>query len=275
MNFNFIKNIIINIYILNCSILLGQTNEIGVFLGGSLFHGDVGYNNAESAILSTQPTLGLQLKRNLNYHFGVSINIHRGTLYASDANASDVFKTERNLHFKSKITEFSLISEFNLRPYMSRYSEYNISPFLFFGISSFYFNPKAQSNDGNWHALRPLGTEGQGSDYYPQRELYDLNGIAIPFGFGYKINVYDYLTLNFNISWRITFTDYIDDVSKTYVDPSILSELGAELSDQSDNRFPEGFQRGDPNQNDKYGFIGLTILYSIKDRQNTCENISN
>ena len=275
MNFNFIKNIIIYVYILNCSILLGQTNEIGVFFGGSLFHGDVGYNNAESAILSTQPTLGLQLKRNLNYHFGVSINIHRGTLYASDTNTSDVFKTERNLHFKSKITEFSLISEFNLRPYMSRYSEYNISPFLFFGISSFYFNPKAQSNDGNWHALRPLGTEGQGSDYYPQRELYDLNGIAIPFGFGYKINVYDYLTLNFNISWRITFTDYIDDVSKTYVDPNILSELGAELSDQSDNTFPEGFQRGDPNQNDKYGFIGLTILYSIKDRQNTCENISN
>jgi len=275
MNFNFIKNIIIYVYILNCSILLGQTNEIGVFFGGSLFHGDVGYNNAESAILSTQPTLGLQLKRNLNYHFGVSINIHRGTLYASDTNTSDVFKTERNLHFKSKITEFSLISEFNLRPYMSRYSEYNISPFLFFGISSFYFNPKAQSNDGNWHSLRPLGTEGQGSDYYPQRELYDLNGIAIPFGFGYKINVYDYLTLNFNFSWRITFTDYIDDVSKTYVDPNILSDLGAELSDQSDNRFPEGFQRGDPNQNDKYGFIGLTILYSIKDRQNTCENISN
>ena len=77
------------------------------------------------------------------------------------------------------------------------------------------------------------------------------------------------------MSWRITFTDYIDDVSKTYVDPSILSELGAELSDQSANTFPEGFQRGDPNQNDKYGFIGLTILYSIKDRQNTCENITN
>ncbi len=274
MKFN-CKNIIIYIYILNCSIVLGQTNEIGVFLGGSLFHGDVGYNNAEYAILNTQPTLGFQLKRNLNYHFGVSINIHRGTLYSSDANASDFFKTKRNLHFKSKITEFSLISEFNLRPYMSRYSEYNISPFLFFGISSFYFNPKAQSNDGNWYSLRPLGTEGQGSDYYPQRELYDLNGIAIPFGFGYKINIYDYLTLNFNISWRITFTDYIDDVSTTYVDPNILSELGAELSDQSNNTFPEGFQRGDPNQHDKYGFIGLTILYSIKDRQNTCENITN
>ena len=254
--------------------MISQTNDVGVFLGGSLFHGDIGHSNAENAALNAQHVFGFQLKRNLNYHFGVSININRGSLFASDANSSDIFKLERNLHFKSKITEIGLIGEFNLRPYMSRDADYNTSPFIFLGISKFYFNPQAQGNDGTWHNLRPLGTEGQGSDFYPQRALYKLNGIAIPFGIGYKINIYEFLTLNINMSWRITFTDYLDDVSTTYVDPSILSDLGAELADQSQNTFKEGFQRGDPNDNDKYGFFGITISYSIKDPQQKCENIN-
>ena len=269
-----LKNIILFICSFNYVIATCQTNEIGIFLGGSLFHGDIGNNNAEYAILNTQPAFGFQLKRNLNYHFGISINLNRGTLFATDENNADLFKLERNLHFKSKITEFGLIGEFNFRPYISRNSEYNQSPFVFFGITNFYFNPQAQSSNGNWHNLRPLGTEGQGSDFYPQRELYRLKGIAIPFGVGYKINIYEYLTLNINLSWRITFTDYIDDVSTTYVNPDILSELGAELANPSENKFKEGFQRGDPNQNDKYGFLGLTILYSIKDPQQNCENIT-
>lgn len=250
-----------------------QTNEIGVFVGGSLFKGDIGAHSNEYILFNSQPALGFQFKRNLNYHFGINLTVNRSELYGADKYSSDAFELERNLHFKSKITEFGLMLEFNFRPYMSRDPEHNMSPFIFAGITKFFFNPQAKHPDGTWQNLRSIGTEGQGSDFYPTRRLYDLEGISVPFGIGYKINVYDFLTLNFNLSWRITFTDYIDDVSSTYIDISTLDDFDAKLVDQSNNKFNPGFQRGDPNNNDKYGFVGLTILYSIQDPKKDCNNI--
>ena len=149
--------------------VISQTNEIGVFLGGSLFHGDVGYNNAEYAILESKPVFGFLFKRNFNYHFSLNFSVNHGELYANDEVGFDFFSTQRNLHFKSKITELGLIAEFNFRPYMSRDPEYNYSPVVFFGITKFYFNPKGEYTDNNWYDLRPLGTEGQGSEIYPAR----------------------------------------------------------------------------------------------------------
>ncbi len=251
---------------------MAQSNEIGLFFGRTLFHGDVGYINAEKSILNTEPVIGFLFKRNFNYHFGATVAFNRGKLSAQDSYSSDIFSIEKNLHFKSKITEFLLITEFNFRPYMSRDPDYNHTPFIFAGIARYFFNPQGQALDGNWYSLRPLTTEGQNSDSYPTRKLYELNGLAIPFGFGYKFNVYEYITVNLNLSWRITFTDYIDDVSTTYVDENILNELGATLANQSNESIRDGFQRGDPYNKDKYGFIGFSIIYSIKDPKKECEN---
>ena len=253
--------------------VMGQTNEVGVFLGGSLFKGDIGVHRNEHLMHNMKPTFGFQFKRNFNYHFGISFNANRGELYSADSYSSDVFELTRNLNFRSKITELSLFLEFNFRPYMTREPEHNISPFVFAGITKFFYNPQAQHDNGTWYDLRPIGTEGQGSDFYPNKNLYDLEGIAIPFGFGYKFNVYDVLTLSVNISWRITFTDYLDDVSTTYIDASRLDEIDAELVDQSNKKFTPGFQRGNPYNNDKYGFLGVHILYSIKDPKKECNNI--
>jgi len=275
MKSNLIHKIKISLIILllACSNIIGQTNEVGLFLGGSLFKGDIGVHRSEYIINNAKPTFGFQFKRNFNHHFGVSFNVNKGELYSADRYSNDVFELARNLNFRSKITELNLLLEFNFRPYMSRDPEHNTSPFIFAGITKFFFNPQGQYNDGTWYDLRPIGTEGQGSDFYPNKNLYELNGLAIPFGFGYKINVYEFLTLNLNISWRITFTDYLDDVSNTYIDLSRLDEINAELSDQSNNKFRPGFQRGNPHNNDKYGFVGINILYSIKDPKKECNNI--
>ena len=272
MNYNFSKHIIIILFFIFTNIK-GQTNEVGLFLGGSLFHGDVGYKNAEYALLNTRPVFGLSYKRNFNYHFGISLIFHRGQLYANNRDSFDPFTIEQNIHFKSKITEIGLITEFNFRPYLSRDANYNFTPFIFTGITKFYFNPQAKYTDGNWYNLNTLYTEGQDADFYLVRKSYELNGISIPFGVGYKMNIYDVLTVNINVSWRITFTDYIDDTSTNYTNTNNMSEIATMLSDPSENNFSEGFQRGDPYSNDKYGFIGITLLYSIKDPSNECNNI--
>lgn len=252
---------------------IAQTNELGLFLGGSMFHGDVGYIHAENALRDSRLSFGLHFKRNFNYHFGVQIGFNHGELYANDNKSYDTFHLDRNLNFKSNILEFSMLLEFNFRPYLSRDSDYNHTPFIFSGMSRFSFNPQALHSDGNWYNLQSLATEGQGNEFYKGQNPYKLNGISIPVGIGYKINVYEFITLAFSVSWRMTFTDYIDDVSTTYVEESILSELGQSLANQSFSDFPAQFQRGNPYTNDKYGFWGVTIVYSIKDRNKGCNNI--
>jgi hypothetical protein len=247
-----------------------QTNELGVFGGGSLFHGDVGSQNSENAILESQPTIGIHLKRNLNYYFGLNLSIMSGRIQAHDVKSNDFYINTRDLQFKSKITEFSFLLEFNFRPYLSRDPDYNYTPFIFSGISKFYYNPQNQASNGIWYNLRPLLTEGQGSDFYPGRELYKLSGIAIPIGVGYKVNIYNYITLSFTLGWRITFNDYIDDVSTTYIAESMLTDLALEMAEPSSHNFNDGFQRGNPYNKDKYGFWGLSIIYSIKDPVKEC-----
>ena len=276
MNYKNLYNLRIWLFFIISLITLNtasQTNEIGVFLGGSMFHGDIGRKNAEATILDTRPVWGIQLKRNLNYHFSINLAFNRGELYGSDELSSDLFALERDITFKSKITELGLLLEFNFHPYLTRDVDYKSSPFIFTGISKFYFNPQGQYGDGNWYDLRPLSTEGQESDLYLARERYKLNGISIPIGIGYKVNIYEYLTISVNIGWRITFTDYIDDVSTTYVEEQILTDVGLALADPSQYNFNTGFQRGNPYTNDKYGFWGISILYSIKDRNKGCDNI--
>ena len=268
------KKYIISIIILMSINIMAQTNEVGVFIGGSLFHGDIGHIKAENSIKDTRLVYGLEFKRNFNYHFGVHLSLKRGEIYAADENSSDLFVLTRNLSFKSKISEIGLIAEFNFKPYISRDNDYTSAPFVFAGITQFYFNPQALSDNGIWYNLRPLNTEGQESDLYPTRKLYDLNGISIPFGIGYKIKLYNMITINLKWSWRITKTDYIDDVSQTYVEDGILSNVGEQLSNQSNIAFQPGFQRGNPNNNDKYGFFGISIMYSIKDPNKGCDNIT-
>jgi hypothetical protein len=72
---------------------------------------------------------------------------------------------------------------------------------------------------------------------------------------------------------RKTFTDYLDDVSKTYADPLILASengpMSPVLADRSTLAFGEnpdktGLQRGNSTTKDWYSFAGVFITYKIK-----------
>ena len=263
--------LIININTLSC--LISQTNEIGIFIGESIFHGDVGkeFNSLNS---ETGNTFGFTYKRNFDYYLSLSIGIKHGQIFAIDKNSNDPFKQNRNLSFKSNITDFSLISELNFRPYLSRNEDVFYTPYLYTGISRFIFNPRGMDSGGTWYNLMPLGTEGQQSGFFPGRPPYKLSGIAIPLGFGYKIKALNFLTLIIEMGFRITFTDYLDDVSTTYIDNVYLQGIASELADKSPLGQPEGAQRGNPYNTDKFGFFGISIFYSIKDPKKECNHIT-
>ena len=119
--------------------------------------------------------------------------------------------------------------------------------------------------------LRPLNTEGE--TFYQGRKAYGTMAICIPIGFGVKYAVTDKVNLSFEISHRFTTTDYLDDVSKTYVgidkfpSPNGSPSIAAILQDRSfETGTPigvEGRQRGFSKQKDQYAIAEFGISFNI------------
>lgn len=134
----------------------------------------------------------------------------------------------RNLSFRSKISEIALIAElhpmFIFRNYQERDEDPpRLSPYLAIGIGFFNFNPQAKTNAGKWVDLQPLSTEGQGFAEYADRKVYKLSQMNIPMGAGIKYEISPMLNLRGEFILRKLNTDYLDDVSTRYVlDPENL-----------------------------------------------------
>ncbi len=267
-----IKNCLFLFYSLACChFSLAQKNELGLFLGGSYYIGDL---NPIKQFHKIQPSVGLVYRGNINYRQTIKCGINYGKLTASDAQSNDITQRNRNLNFTSTLWEATAQYEFNFFPYETGNWQIPSSPFVFIGISAFRFNPQADVN-GNYVDLRNLSTEGQGTTYY-NRKKYSTIQPSIPFGIGFKATVSKHLSIAAEWGMRKTFTDYIDDVSKTYVDPAILEAekgaLAAELSNRSNLAYVTGTdrQRGNSKNKDWYSFAGITVAYKFTDQRDRC-----
>ncbi len=187
------------------------------------------------------------------------------------------YRNYRNLHFRSFLVELSATAEVHILKFKPGNTRTRWTPYFTTGIAVFAFNPKAEYN-GQWVALQPLGTEGQGLPEYPNRKKYSRVQPAIPLGFGVKVNLSPRWVLGLETGHRVTFTDYMDDVSTTYVgEDAFLNAYGPakgkmvyELSRRSPERDPEGSygsitqtgeHRGNPRHNDAYMFTSISITY--------------
>lgn len=245
----------------------GQRSEVGLFAGGSYYLGDL---NPSSHLGNTKPAVGVVYRYNLNLRWALKFNGIYGTLVGDDASKVG-FDKERNLSFKSSLMDVSGQIELNFLPYFTGSDKYNLSPYIFAGLSVFSFNPKAEYK-GEWYDLQPLGTEGQGTTAYPNRKTYSLTQVAFPFGIGVKYGLTKYLCLGAEWSMRKTFTDYLDDVSTTYVDPIRLEAekgpVAATLSNRSLGSpgvppIEPGKARGNAGTKDWYSFAGITLTMKI------------
>jgi hypothetical protein len=175
-----------------------------------------------------------------------------GTLSGSDSKSAsktgeNVYRYHRNLSFRNRIKELSVVAYFDLFKNESTYiSRVSWTPYAYIGLAGFLHNPQAKApatdlkgnqlpEAGKWVDLRPLGTEGQYSnlaatDANHGIKPYSLLQIAIPFGIGARFRINEVMDLWSDIGFRYTFTDYLDDVSRNYVS---LDNLTAK--DQSKN----------------------------------------
>ncbi|MEZ4900509.1 MAG: hypothetical protein R2822_01430 [Spirosomataceae bacterium] len=138
-----------------------------------------------------------------------------------------------------------------------------IKPYFFGGIGITRINPKANLEE-KWYSLPPLMTEGV---------AYNRNVRIIVLGLGASWQYNDRWSFGLELSDNFANSDYLDDVSTFYPNPSGMSELALKLSDRRPEldpaTLPAGFptqnqagnQRGNPTIKDSYGFLSFRAEY--------------
>ncbi len=235
-----------------CLTTRAQTWEIGGLVGGAGYMGDL---NQHNPFKFSGLGGGVFLKRNFNPYWGVKVGFNYGVIQGADSLSSDPWQRNRNLSFRTSMTEVSLMGEFNFLEYIPSVSKNYFTPYIFAGIASTQYTPKA-TYQGQSYELRLLETEGK---------PYKNSTIAVPFGVGFKYNVGGKVSLGLELGYRVAYTDYLDDVAGVYADKSTLSSpLSVALSDRSlTGSGVAGTQRGDMRPRDTYAFAGFTISYTF------------
>jgi hypothetical protein len=225
----------------------------------------------------------------LNYKDAVTIKLEGtfGKLTGYDSilknvKASTFGRYERNLSFQTKITDFMLAAEIHPLFFKADWGNDEppkISPYAVFGIGFFSFNPQAKLN-GLWIDLQPLRTEGQGFTEYSGNKIYKLKQINIPIGMGVRFEISSVFNTRIELVHRILRTDYLDDVSTKYIDPSLfsahlpagLAALSKQLYDRRGELSPNvpsaiNNKRGDSKDNDAYFSLQIKVGYTFRQRR--------
>ena len=246
-----------------------QITEVGIGIGYSTYFGDLNAPALGTNIEQSHPAFQIFYNYYLNRHLNTRISLGYGVVSGDDSKSQLEWQKQRNLSFQSSIVEFSGLAEYNIFG-----MEDIINPFVYFGFNGFHFDPKTYY-EGEWVRLQPLGTEGQGLNSYPDRKKYSLIRMSIVTGAGIKIKVNNAFLVSLEIGLRRTNTDYLDDVSKTYVNYYELlrvnGELAAKLSDRTkeylgpNSNFERqtDAQRGGEKVPDFYTMTFFNIVYRI------------
>lgn len=251
----------------------GEKSELGFFVGGSYYTGDL---NRMGHFRQVSMGGGAIYRYNVNPRLTLRTTAYVGQIQGDDAKSKNGFYQNRNLNFNSILAEGAFGVEFNYLTYITGRTigqRYWFSAYMFTQLAGFYFNPKTEF-EGNSYELQPLGTEGQGTSLSNEGN-YSRFQVSMPLGLGFKMNLSKKVQFFVEYGIRLTFTDFLDDVSGTYVDPlelaAINGDVAAQLSDRSLNPMGTsgrntGMRRGDGAYKDWYAFFGAGLTFKLGQR---------
>jgi len=233
--------------------------EVGVAIGGSQYFGDLNDNYAFKTIGLAG---GIYARKHMNQYISVKLVANYTKIGYDDKYNTEPFEHQRNLNFQSVVIESALQAEFNFFRFVTGDKEHRFTPFLTGGIGAFYYNPYTYYQ-GTKYYLQPLGTEGQNNGYASRK--YTNYSPCFPIGIGAKWWIKGGVNLTLEIADRLTTTDYLDDVSTTYVGANKFppNSVAAALQDRSGENGngngevgTAGKQRGNTASYDQY-LMGL------------------
>lgn len=245
--------------------------EVGVSFGAAHYFGDL---NTSAKVNRAKPAIGVFFRKQFGNYIAVRVGGQFAQLgYADKYYSDNEFQRRRNLSFNTNVWELALQGDFNFFKYVPGSWDHRFTPYVTIGASIFSYDPYAYLA-GEKYYLRPLGTEGQGTAAYPDRKPYGSMAFAIPFGVGVKYSLNEKINLGFEVLHRFTNTDYLDDVSTTYVGADKFPPLpdggatpGSLLQDRSyeigDPIGIEGRQRGYAGQKDQFITAQFTVSFNL------------
>lgn len=269
---------------------------LGGSLGATNYFGDIVPEASFTSLglSSTRHNVGMHYAYKMFPRVAFRGSLSWGRIYGDDAKsaseneADNLPRFKRNLSFRSDIKELALTAVIDLFQNRQMYTRRpDFAPYGFIGIAAFHHNPKAYTDKApgvtsGWYALQPLGTEGQNVPAGPgvnYPKPYSRIQVAIPIGVGVKYRLDRQWDFGFEIGWRKTLTDYLDDVSGTYADKNDLNTvnptgLSAYFSDRSaESGYTElagyghkGDQRGDVTDKDWYIVTNIHLTYILPAR---------
>lgn len=274
--------------------------EIGLNVGPMNFLGDLGgnrgkgtYGPKDNNIPMTNAMIGVAASWYPTEWLGLRLAGNYGQMEGDDNIIKDqgsweVARLYRNLTFRSPLYEGYAAIEFYPTAMITLLRGEGLPRFRPYGIVGagiFKFEPEGLYTDPNgnqrWVKLRPLRLEGQGMAE-TGRPMYSLTAYNLPLGIGIKYDLTERITLGVELIHRFTTTDYIDDVSTTYIDPNLfdlyLSPADAAIARRMANPssyFPTnipgyrpyriGRPRGNPKRNDGYFSSQFRVTWKIGD----------
>jgi len=205
-----------------------QTFEVGPYIGGANYIGDVGRTNF---VLPNSLVGGALLKWNRSPRHAFRFSLLYAEINADDADSNDSRRASRGYSFSNTIAEASLGIEFNFWSFDLHEGHPQSTPYLYTGIT--YFRADHLLLDANF----PSGDlENQGANW----------DFAIPVVFGYKESITRHIVGALEVGVRYTFTDNLD---------------GSWPEEIFGNRMPQR-EFGNRNTNDWYVFTGVNFTFS-------------
>lgn len=184
------------------SLLFSQNTEIGLFVGASLYTGDIEVA-PKNFLPQTRPAVGIFVRQHLSEKWAVRALIAIGGVTGDEKKyPTSKIKEDRGFSFKGTVAELSFLPEW--RPF----SIGNVHFYAFTGLAATYVNPKSNFNDQGSSSTDPAIVDDQ-NQKYPKIAL------SIPFGGGLQWNINQTTALGAELGFRKTFTDYIDGFSVT------------------------------------------------------------
>lgn len=246
--------------------------DYGGTLGASNYLGDIGGKEktrkdfiSDLKLAQTRWNVGgfVRYSAASNVSYKVAIDYIR--LEGDDKLSSNPGRQYRNFNFKNDIVDLSYAISYFFYSNNDIGNTYRfrngLRAYGFIGAGAFYTNPKTYYQ-GSWVALQPYQTEGN---------KYKKVVLNIPMGVGFYLTLNKRNRLGFEINYRKTFTDYIDDISGNYptTPPATKYEQGLVLRTTELDRDANvgaydshtwGQKRGDPVHKDAY--VTMNFSYS-------------
>ena len=266
--------ILFSLLFLPCTIFAQKQVNLTLFGGFSNYSGDL--QAKQFTLNQSHAAFGAGLSYEIMPKLLVRGGLTLGKLSADDKYSPKPLNKLRNLNFTSVLYDASVLADYSLFDLSYK----NITPYAFAGIAMFGFNPYTFDSSGTKYFLKNLSTEGQGLLEYPDRKKYKNVQFSIPLGIGVRVRITDNAYLGYEIGFRKTFTDYIDDVSKSYVDEVLLAsnrgakavELAFRSNELKDVSLPypqDGTVRGGEKYKDWYYFSGITLSIGLFNASNS------